>query len=85
LILMLAITLTYMRLKKQPWFKNVMQKLRWLSLGLIAAAMVLIGKSSFGDVFSVGVFVLCFAVYMRFKFNPIYLLLGAGVIGFFFG
>ncbi|MDP2173126.1 MAG: chromate transporter [Candidatus Cloacimonadaceae bacterium] len=85
LVIMLAITLTYMKLKHQPWFKNVMQKLRWLSLGLIGAAMILIGQSSFGDVFSVGVFLLCFTIYMRFKINPFYMLLGAGVVGFFFG
>ena len=85
LIIMLVITLTYLKLRRLPWFKNIFQKLRWLTLGLIGAAVVLIGKDSFPDVFSVGVFILSLAVYWRFKFNPIYLMLGAAVLGILLG
>ncbi len=85
LILMLAITLTYLRLRKQAWFKNVMQKLRWLTLGLIGAAVILIGKGAFPDWFSVGVFAICLVVYLRFKPNPIYLMLGAALVGMVLG
>lgn len=85
LILMLAITLTYLRLRKQAWFKNVMQKLRWLTLGLIGAAVILIGKGAFPDWFSVVVFAICLVVYLRFKPNPIYLMLGAALVGMVLG
>ena len=85
LILMLAITLTYLRLRKQAWFKNVMQKLRWLTLGLIGAAVILIGKGAFPDWFSVAVFAICLVVYIRFKPNPIYLMLGAALVGMVLG
>ncbi len=85
LILMLAITLTYIRLRNQPWFKNIFQKLRWVTLGLIGAALVLIAKGAFTDWFSVLVFALSLAIYWRFRPNPIYLMLGAAVIGMVFG
>lgn len=85
LVLMLAITLTYLKLRKQTWFKNVMQKLRWLTLGLIGAAVILIGKGAFPDWFSVAVFTVSLAVYWRFKPNPIHLMLGAALLGMVFG
>ncbi len=85
LILMLIITMTYLKLRNLPWFRNIMQKLRWLTLGLIGAAVLLIGRGAFPDLFSVGVFVVALAVYWRFKFNPIYLLLGAALVGMLLG
>jgi chromate transporter len=85
LVLMLIITLTYLKLRHKPWFKNVFQKLRWLTLGLIGAAMVLIGRGAFTDFFSVGVFAACFLAYWRFRPNPIYLMLAAGLVGAILG
>jgi chromate transporter len=85
LILMLAITLTYLRLRKLTWFKNIFLKLRWVTLGLIGAAMILIARGAFPDWFSVIVFVVCLAIYWRFKPNPIYLMLGAAAVGMVFG
>lgn len=85
LILMLLITLTYLRLRQLPWFQNIFQKLRWVTLGLIGAAAILIGKSSFPDWFSVGIFVVCLLVYWRFKPNPVYILAGAAVVGMVLG
>ena len=85
LVLMLVITLTYLKLREQPWFKNIFQKLRWLTLGLIGAAMVLIAKGAFTDWFIVLVFVISLAIYWKFKTNPIYLMLGAAVFGMVFG
>lgn len=85
LILMLVITLTYLRLRRLPWFKNIFQKLRWLTLGLIGAAVVLIGRDALRDWFSLGVFAASLAVYWKFRFNPIYLLLGAALVGILLG
>ena len=85
LLLMLVITITYLKLRKLPWFKNIFQKLRWVTLGLIGAAVILIGKGSFDGLFSVLVFLASLAVYWRFKVNPIHLMLGAAVVGMFFG
>jgi chromate transporter len=85
IILMLTITFTYIKLAKLPWFQNIFQKLRFVTLGLIAAAMILIGKNSFPDFFSVIIFVAALFVSWRWKTNPIYLLLGAAVIGMILG
>lgn len=85
LILMLLITLTYLRLRRLPWFKNIFQKLRWLTLGLIGAAAVLIGQNALLDWFSVAVFVISLAIYWRFTFNPVYLMLGAALVGIVLG
>ncbi|HQK57060.1 MAG TPA: chromate transporter [Candidatus Syntrophosphaera thermopropionivorans] len=85
IILMLAITLTYIKLSKLPWFQNIFQKLRFVTLGLIAAAMILIGKTAFPDFFSIIIFVAALFVSWRWKTNPIYLLLGAAVIGMILG
>ena len=82
---MLAITLTYIKLSKLPWFQNIFQKLRFVTLGLIAAAMILIGKTAFPDFFSIIIFVAALFVSWRWKTNPIYLLLGAAVIGMILG
>lgn len=85
LILMLILTHTYIKLQKKPWFQNMFKNLRLLSIGLIAAAMVMIGQSSFPDLFSVGVFVICFLVVWRWNVNPIYMLLGAAAFGMVLG
>ncbi|MCB5245699.1 MAG: chromate transporter [Candidatus Cloacimonetes bacterium] len=85
IVLMLTITFTYIKLAKLPWFQNIFQKLRWVTLGLIAAAMLLIGKTAFTDLFSVIIFLVALFVTWRWKTNPIYLMLGAAVIGLIFG
>ncbi|HPV14903.1 MAG TPA: chromate transporter [Candidatus Cloacimonadota bacterium] len=85
LCLMLILTHTYIKLQQKEWFKNLFKSLRLLSVGLIAAAMVLIGKSAFPDLFSVGVFVVCFLIIWRWKVNPIYMLLGVAAFGMVFG
>ena len=85
LCLMMILTHTYIKLQQKEWFKNLFKSLRLLSVGLIAAAMFLIGKSAFPDLFSVGVFVVCFLILWRWKVNPIYMLLGVAVFGMVFG
>ena len=81
LVLMLVLTLTYLKLRERPWFKNIFKNLRLMSLGLIGAALVLIGKGAFPDLWSVGVFTLCFLVVWRWKVNPVWVLIGAALLG----
>lgn len=85
LIIMLIITITYMKLRDQPWFKNIFQKLRWVTLGLIGAALVIVAKDSFLDWFSVFLFAICLLIYIRFKISPIVLMLFAAVAGIILG
>jgi len=85
LVLMLVLTLTYLKLRKRPWFQNIFKNLRLLSLGLIGAALILIGKGAFPDLWSVGVFAICLLVSWRWKTNPVYVLMGAAVLGMVLG
>ena len=81
LVLMLILTLTYLKLRKRPWFQNIFKNLRLLSLGLIAAAMIMIGRGAFTDWFSVGIFGICFLIVWRWKINPVYVLVLAALLG----
>lgn len=85
LVIMLLVTISYLRLKKQPWFKNVFTKLRLLSLGLIAAALIMVFGDAIADLFSVIVFALSLFVTWCFKFNPFYLLIIAAIVGMVLG
>lgn len=85
LIIMTLITISYLVLKNKPWFKGIFRQLRPLSIGLIAAAALIAGRDAIVDLFSVAVFMICFVLSWRYKVNPFAMLLGAGVVGFFFG
>lgn len=85
LILMSIITISYLKLRSKPWFAGIFKNLRLLSLGLIAAAMIMVGKGAFPDLFSWIIFLVCFGIIWRWKTNPIYVLMGAAVIGMILG
>jgi len=84
LMLMLLITVFYLRLRGKDWFYNILKDLRPLVIGLIAAAAWLTAKSAFVDLFGIIVFVFCFVLSLKFKTNPILLMLLAGVAGIIF-
>jgi chromate transporter len=85
LIIMLIVTITYLKLKKQAWFMNVFSKLRLLSVGLIAAALIMVFGDALRDWFSGLVFVACMLAGWRFKLNPFYVLIGAAIVGMLLG
>lgn len=85
LVIMLIVTISYLKLKRQPWFKNVFVKLRLLSLGLIAAALIMVFGDAVRDLFSIIVFLLCLLATWRFKLNPFTMLIVAAIIGMLLG
>ncbi len=85
LIIMLIITLTYIKLKKQPWFQDIFKRLRLVTLGLIGAALVLIAGGAFPDLISVAIFVAALGIYWFLKPNPLYVMLGAALLGMLIG
>lgn len=85
LIIMLLITISYLKLKKLPWFQMIFKRLRLLSLGLIAAALIMVLGHAVKDLFSVIVFVLCFLATWRFKLNPFTMLIISAFVGILFG
>ncbi len=85
LLIMLIVTITYLKLKKQAWFRNVFSKLRLLSVGLIAAALIMVFGDAMRDWFSAIVFAACLLAGWRFKLNPFYMLIAAAIVGMLFG
>lgn len=85
IILMLLIALFYFRLRSKPWFYAVMQGLRPLVIGLIVAAAWFTAKSAFVNVFGVIVFLACFVLSLKFKTNPIVILLLSALAGIIAG
>ncbi|PKN71953.1 MAG: chromate transporter [Candidatus Cloacimonetes bacterium HGW-Cloacimonetes-3] len=85
LIIMLIVTITYLKLKKQKWFMNVFSKLRLLSVGLIAAALIMVFEDAMRDWFSGIVFAACLVAGWRFKLNPFYMLIAAAIVGMLLG
>lgn len=85
ILVMLGISISYAKLKDRTWFKAIFKELRLLAIGLIAAAAIMIAQGAMTDLFSFLIFFVVLMIYWRFKTNPVLLMLGAGVAGFFFG
>jgi len=84
LIIMLLITISYMKLKHQAWFKNVFARLRLLSIGLIGAAFFMVLGNAVQSLFAVVIFVLSFLATWKLKLNPFTLLILAAIAGMLF-
>ncbi len=85
LLLMLLVTLSYVKLRQRPWFNRIFYRLRPLAVGLIASAAIMAGRDAIHDWFSVGIFVGAFLLSWKWKVNPFLLLVGVGVLGYFIG
>ncbi|MDD3536335.1 MAG: chromate transporter [Candidatus Cloacimonetes bacterium] len=85
LILMLLITISYIKLSKTPWFKAIFKRLRLLSLGLIAAALIMVLGHAVQSLFALLVFIACFVSSWKFKVNPFYMLIASAIVGILFG
>lgn len=85
IMLMLLISLFYIRLRSKAWFYAIMTGLRPLVIGLIIAAAWFTAKSAFVGIFGVIVFAVCFILSLKFKTNPILLMLLAAVAGIIAG
>ncbi len=81
LIIMLLITITYLKLKGKAWFNGIFKELRPLVIGLIASAAWLTAKTAFVDWFGIIVFAACFFLLLRFKIHPLLLMFFAGIAG----
>jgi chromate transporter len=82
---MLAISLSYNILRDRLWFKAIFRELRLLAVGLVAAAAILIAQGALTDIFSIVVFVVVLLIAWFYKPNPVFVMLGAGLLGFFLG
>ncbi len=85
LIIMMIITISYLKLRKLGWFIQIFKRLRLLSVGLIGAALIMIMGNAVKDLYSVGIFLACFLLTWRFKLNPFTMLIAAAIFGMIFG
>lgn len=87
-ILMILTVKMLQRFQTNRYVQSVMTMLRWTVVGIIAsAALVLVNADSFGVpalslhfVASIVIFMIVFVLSIK-KFNPVYLMLGAGFAG----
>lgn len=85
ILIMFTITVSYLKLKKLAWFRQIFKRLRLLSVGLIAAALVMILGHAVKDWYSVGIFACCFLATWVFKLSPFTMLILAAIFGMVFG
>ena len=91
-ILMLTISRFFLKYQKHPMVEAVFSGLRPAVVGLLAAAaLVLMTNENFGSptkdtfqfIMSVIIFLVAFIATRKFKINPILIIIGCGVAGFF--
>ena len=82
IIIMIIITKFFIRLRNNEHMENAFAVLRPATIGLIAAAAVVVGSGSFIDYKSYLIFAGVFIASYKFKGDPILLTIICGVIGF---
>jgi chromate transporter len=85
LIIMLLITISYLKLRNQKWFQMVFKRLRLLSIGLIAAALIMVLRHAVQNTYSILIFACCFFATWKFKLNSFTMLILAAITGMIFG
>lgn len=81
-IIMLIFTKFFLRFKENQYVKNAFSVLIPATIGLVAAAAVLVSYDSFIDYKSVVIFGAAFIASYKYEFDPILLTIIAGVLGF---
>lgn len=82
-LIVLWICILFEKFRNNRYFSSVMDILRPVTIGMIAAAaIILITPYNFIDWWSWVLFGAAFAALFFFKTNPIYIIIGAGVIGY---
>ncbi|HSP46554.1 MAG TPA: chromate transporter [Clostridiaceae bacterium] len=81
-IIIYIISRLFMRYKDGPYVSGTLKYIRLGSVGLIAAAAVLLAGDVFVNWPSIMIFVVAFILNFRFKMDPILLVILSGVAGF---
>ena len=69
-------------LKQSAVVKAIMKGIRAAVIGMIFASAVTIGQTMVISVVSILIFVITFVISLKYVINPIYLILGSGLVGF---
>ena len=82
-LIVLWICILFEKFRSNRYFSSVMDILRPVTIGMIAAAaIILITPYNFIDWWSWILFAAAFVALFFFKANPIYIILGAGAAGY---
>ncbi|MDR0427320.1 MAG: chromate transporter [Dysgonamonadaceae bacterium] len=83
-ILVLLISRTFLKFRKNRYVEYALLGLRPVTVGLIAAAaLLLMNKDTFIDYTGILIFIIAFTITMFTKLHPILLILLAGIAGLF--
>ena len=80
-IIMLIFTKFFLKFKENEYVKNAFSALVPATIGLVAAAAVLVSYDSFIDYKSIVIFGAAFIASYKYEFDPIMLTIIAGVLG----
>lgn len=81
IIIMLIITKFFFKFKNNKYVEDAFLGLRPATVGLVAAAAVLVGGESFIDFKSVIIFIAVFIASFKFEADPILLTVLSGIVG----
>lgn len=82
IIIMLIITRFFVKFKDNKYMEYAFKGLRPATVGLIAAAAILVAFGSFIDYKSIIIFIAAFIASYKYKLDPILLTIIAGVVGY---
>jgi chromate transporter len=82
IVIMLIICRFFFKFRGNKYMESALQGLRPATVGLIAAAAIMVSDKAFVDYKAVVIFLATFIASFKFKLDPIILTVIAGIIGF---
>ncbi len=70
------------RYGESPWRRSIQNALEPISIGLMASGVYAVAKSSIISPITFGLALVSFYLILRTKINPVYVILGSGMLGF---
>lgn len=81
-IIMIIITRFFVKFKNNKYVEGAFLGLRPATVGLVAAAAILVSFGTFIDYKSIIIFVMAFILSYKYKFDPILMIIVSGVLGY---
>ena len=71
------------RFGESPWRRCIQNALEPISIGLMASGVYAVAKSSIVNPITLGLSLVSLYLILKTKINPVFVILGAGLVGFF--
>jgi chromate transporter len=82
-MLTFAVGRVWKRLANWPWRDSIQKGLGPVAIGLAVGGLITFGKTAVTGWLTLAVGLVTFALVVRTKINPVFFILGGGIIGFF--